>query len=218
MTSSLYRRPTQPRNHAHVADTSLAVPRPVRQAAAEAGTPPPRLPPSGLASALEALEDRCVPSAAGSLDPTFGNGAGYVTTAAADGIARSVLIQPNGDIVAVGTGLNSSGSGNLFASSATTRMAAWIPRSARAAWSKRALARNRLIGASGALYPAGTANAGDIVEEGTYFLQGTNLQDLALARFNTNGTLDTTFGTGGEVMTAFPGMGSLQAICLRGSP
>src|SRR5262245_29439831 len=52
---------------------------------------------------LEALEDRCVPSA-GALDPTFGNGVGYVTTSPTTGadLARAGLIQPDGKILAAG--------------------------------------------------------------------------------------------------------------------
>jgi uncharacterized delta-60 repeat protein len=58
-----------------------------------------------------------------------------------------------------------------------------------------------------ALYPqAGTSNDGKIVLEGWYVApqsNGTTLDEVALARFNTNGTLDTTFGSGGEVLTSF---------------
>src|SRR5271163_2250377 len=62
---------------------------------------------------VETLEDRCVPSAAGSLDPTFGNGAGFVTTSLADGnSAAAVLIQPDGKILAAGG--ESGGPGNFF--------------------------------------------------------------------------------------------------------
>src|SRR5437763_6954135 len=52
---------------------------------------------------LEVLEDRCLLSA-GALDPTFGAGAGYVTTSISSGndIARVALIQPDGKIVVTG--------------------------------------------------------------------------------------------------------------------
>jgi uncharacterized delta-60 repeat protein len=147
---------------------------------------------------LEALEVRCLLNA-GSIDPTFGNGAGYVTTSTSTGTdgARSVLIQPNGDIVAVGNAVTSSTGVRVFAverynpdGSLDTSFGSGGIAFGPQAW-----------GISGALYPAGTTNAGDIVEEGDY-----NSQYQVLARFNTNGTLDTTFGTGGEVMTAMPGM------------
>jgi uncharacterized delta-60 repeat protein len=52
---------------------------------------------------VEALEDRCVPSAAGTLDTTFGN-AGIQTTSlgSPDDEATSVFVQSNGDLTVVG--------------------------------------------------------------------------------------------------------------------
>lgn len=104
---------------------------------------------AALGLALEALEDRCVPSIAGSLDPTFGNGAGYVTTSLTaynDG-AQTALIQPNGDIIAAGGANTSSAS-----------------------------------------------------------------RDFALERHNPDGTLDTTFGSGGVAMASF-GSGAAHGPC-----
>jgi uncharacterized delta-60 repeat protein len=71
-----------------------------------------------------------------------------------------------------------------------------------------------------ALYPqAGTANDGKIVLEGSKDVDISTkknrpiFQDaVALARFNTNGTLDTTFGNGGEVTTLF----SIGSVTSRG--
>jgi uncharacterized delta-60 repeat protein len=161
---------------------------------------------SSVRPRLEALEDRCLLSA-GSLDPTFGNGAGYVTTStsAYDDGARTVLIQPNGDIVAVGNAGTSSNTyefgverynpnGSLDTSFGSGGVAL------------ASFGSQSVVGSSGALYPAGTANAGEIVEEGA----SSNGQYQVLARFNSNGTLDTTFGTGGEVMTAIPGISSIN--------
>src|SRR5436190_20248467 len=56
---------------------------------------------------LELLEDRCVPSAAGTLDPTFGNGAGYVLTAPTNGasLEGGELLQPDGKIIETGNAL-----------------------------------------------------------------------------------------------------------------
>jgi hypothetical protein len=52
------------------------------------------------------LEDRCLLSA-GVLDPTFGSGAGYVTTSLSnnDDVARHALVQPSGNIVVAGTSI-----------------------------------------------------------------------------------------------------------------
>jgi hypothetical protein len=56
--------------------------------------------PSTCRPHLEALEDRCLLSGAGSLDTSFG-GTGVVTTSNL-GQANAVLIQPDGKIVAAG--------------------------------------------------------------------------------------------------------------------
>ena len=94
---------------------------------------------------LEALEDRCLLSA-GALDPTFGNGAGYVTTSPTNGAddAYSALIQPDGKILAAGK--------------------------------------------------AYVMNAKQTV---------TTAQDFAVVRYNTNGSLDTAFGSGGTALANF---------------
>jgi uncharacterized delta-60 repeat protein len=151
---------------------------------------------------LEVLEDRSVPSA-GALDPTFGNGAGYVTTSTSSGgdNAHAVLLQPDGKIVAVGKANLSAGSdaavdrynpdGSLDASfgSGGIALTSFGPTFGPGGWA--------------ALYPsAGTANDGKIVQEGMTY--GTNGQygGTILARYNTNGSLDTSFGTAGEVTTS----------------
>jgi len=42
-----------------------------------------------------------------------------------------------------------------------------------------------------------------------------NNRDFALARYNSNGTLDTTFGTGGKVTTKFDGLDSAEDLVLQ---
>jgi uncharacterized delta-60 repeat protein len=57
------------------------------------------------------------------------------------------------------------------------------------------------------VYPnAGTANDGKIVAAGS------DGNHVLLARYNPNGTLDTTFGSGGTVTTAVPGTPFSAAI------
>jgi len=155
---------------------------------------------------VEELEDRCLLSA-GALDPTFGNGAGYVTTSINNNAdyAHNALIQPNGDIVALGRASTSTGAElyavryNLDGSLDTSFGSGGI--------ALASLGSGTAIGPYSALYPAGTANAGEIVQEGAY-----NSQYQILVRYNTNGTLDSSFGTGGEVMTAFPGMSGVASV------
>src|SRR4051812_21093990 len=49
----------------------------------------------------------------------------------------------------------------------------------------------------------GDAYAVQIQSDGKIVAAGTGLGDFALARYNTNGSLDSTFGSGGKVETAF---------------
>jgi uncharacterized delta-60 repeat protein len=167
---------------------------------------------------LENLEDRCLLSA-GALDPTFGNGAGYVSTSMTNywNVAYVPLVQPDGKIVAVGDVLspepgtkkgttithevfgvaryNTDGSLDTSFGTGGTAQANFGPNSAYA-W-------------GAALYPnAGTANDGKLVLAGWYTPPAArpnqvSVSDLALARFNANGSLDATFGSGGEVLTSF---------------
>jgi uncharacterized delta-60 repeat protein len=178
--------------------------------------PARRVPPSRKPR-LEALEDRCLLSG-GALDPTFGNGAGYVTTSVSNATIygpQTALLQPDGKIIDVGVAnfakhgtfqgsdfaavrYNSDGSLDTAFGSAGVVLA-----------SPTSISSGASVHPSGAaLYPnAGTANDGKFVVEGSCLVtQGKNqppLGELALLRFNSNGTLDTTFGSSGEVLTAF---------------
>jgi uncharacterized delta-60 repeat protein len=153
---------------------------------------------------LEALEDRCLLSGAGSLDPTFGNGAGYVTTSTSSSqdIAHSVLIQPNGDIIALGRAGTSTGS--EFAAVRYNPDGSLDTSFGSGGIALASFGSNTVYGPSAALYPAGTPNAGDIVQAGNYSTGSSGTNNQVLVRYTSNGTLDPTFGTGGEVVNASP--------------
>ena len=60
-----------------------------------------------------------------------------------------------------------------------------------------------------------------IQSDGKIVLSGVSNNDFALARYNTNGTLDTTFGSGGKVTTPINGPGNIgidQAYSLKIQP
>jgi uncharacterized delta-60 repeat protein len=132
----------------------------------------------------------------GVLDPTFGS-AGTVNTADQSD-ARAVVLQPDGKLVAAGT-----------AETAVT--------------SDFALARYSADGALDATFGIGgmvTTNFGDskaeasalilqpdgkLVAAGDMTPRDTGDFDFALVRYTANGTLDPTFGTGGQVTTDFAG-------------
>ncbi len=141
----------------------------------------------------------------GSPDTSFGTG-GMVTTQfdSSENGASSVAIQSDGKIVAAGS------SGN----------------------SRFALARYNTDGSLDSTFGIGgkvvtsiggnTAGASDIaiqsdgkiVAAGISYSSG-NSYKFALARYNTNGSLDTTFGTGGIVVTLVGESGYAEAVAIQ---
>jgi uncharacterized delta-60 repeat protein len=184
---------------------------------------------------LEVLEDRWLLSA-GALDPTFGNGAGYVTTAPPNPSSvrgGEVLVQPDGKIIETGYGFASGKNGRITASDFVAvrfNTDGSLDKSFGSGGIALAVSAqngtNKTGGVVGfnavyafwsALYPsAGTANDGKIVLEGSYPVQsGPNtpfVNELALVRFNANGTLDTSFGSNGEVLTSFSAGGKTLGV------
>ena len=152
---------------------------------------------------LEGLEDRCLLSA-GALDPTFGNGAGFVTTGVNSGASgRDALIQPDGKIIAAGTTALVDGE-TVFTAARYN-----VNGTLDASFGVGGIAEHSSFGPDNrgnpqfaALYPTtGSANDGKIVQEGSE--GGT----IIVIRYNANGTLDHTFNVGGGVSTA---IGSLN--------
>lgn len=135
-------------------------------------------------------------SANGSLDPTFGAGGKVVTDLLASSRARSVAIQPDGKIVAVGSKLVGPGNDRDFAAvrynpdgSLDTSFggAGYVITRFTSAFDQ---AEAVLSQPDGKIVAAGVANA---------FSPST--QDFALARFNPDGSLDGSFGVAGKVDT-----------------
>jgi uncharacterized delta-60 repeat protein len=56
---------------------------------------------------------------------------------------------------------------------------------------------------------------GKIVAAGSSYTGVANITDFAVARYNVDGTLDTTFGSGGKVLTDFGGQDSLAAAAVQ---
>lgn len=141
----------------------------------------------------------------GTLDTTFGTGGKVTTDFSGLDHANAVAIQADGKIIAAGQGFNSS-SGPDFAlarylSDGTLDTTFGSGGKVTTAFSNDpdeafAIA----IQTDGKIVVAGTSNA----SAATQF-------DFALARYNGDGTLDTTFGSGGKVTTDFEG----GCFCIR---
>jgi uncharacterized delta-60 repeat protein len=164
----------------------------------------------GLFPRLEALEDRCVPSNAGALDPTFGNGTGYVTMPSSFGFGVSrdttALIQPNGELVT--TGVVQPGNNWVeFGVERYTASGALDTSFGSGSVATASFGAMNAFGVSAALDPyADTANGNDdVVQAGI----GSSSNELLLARYTTSGALDTSFGTSGEVTSTFAGVSSI---------
>src|SRR5262245_36012650 len=144
----------------------------------------------------------------GTLDASFGTG-GIVTTPfdfpGSFDTVTSVVLQPDGKIVMAGSTVINSfaefalarfnsdgtlddgfGTGGMVTTAFTSSI------SATPSGQVSAEAQSVAVQADGKIVAAGEAN----VDGG---------EDFALVRYNSNGTLDATFGTGGKVTTAFLG-------------
>jgi uncharacterized delta-60 repeat protein len=163
---------------------------------------------------IEGLEDRCLLSA-GALDSTFGNGAGYVTTSLSSGndIARVALIQPaDGKVVVTGeanpaTGrnfavarYNTSGSLDTSFGTGGTAQASFASFNSGSPLYPADDYAGAALQPDGKIVVAGWDRFNIISKKKVVGVQGA----FILARFTTSGTLDPTFGTGGEVATTFP--------------
>lgn len=163
-------------------------------------TPTPT--PSPISTPTPSPSPVCQP---GVLDTAFG-GDGVVTTGIQGGVdvANAMVIQPDGRIVSAGFTC-AEPDGNCSFSGARLDFAL-----------TRHLQDGGLDGSFGAggvvttdLRTADRANALALQPDGKIVAAGYGADSdgnrFALARYNSDGTLDNSFGTGGKVLTAFPG-------------
>lgn len=137
----------------------------------------------------------------GSLDASFGTG-GLVTTDfnGAYDSARSVAIQPDGRIVAVGYGTSDPAIGSGFG------LVRYNPDgSLDSTFGTGGSVTTNFFGYDGdeAAAIAILANGQMVVGGQAFSGTGPSASDFGLARYGANGDLDTTFGNGGKVATDF---------------
>ncbi|MEO2091099.1 MAG: hypothetical protein ABGY75_16650, partial [Gemmataceae bacterium] len=163
---------------------------------------------------MEALEERSVPAVAGSLDPTFGTG-GRVTTdfqirTPSTDEGRSVAVQSDGKVVVLGSS-GQSGTGRDFAVVRYLTNGTLDPSFGSG---------GKVIVSFGPGTDTGSGvvlQGGKILVVGSSYQGGTTGNDFAIARLNSDGSLDSSFGSGGKRLIDF---GSLddrgQAMTLQG--
>jgi uncharacterized delta-60 repeat protein len=147
---------------------------------------------------------------AGTLDPTFGAGGRVTTFFGGDGLngddAYSIAVQTNGKLVVAGITTNLDDTTDF------------------------ALARYNSNGTLDATFGTGGkvkttfadfdgVRALAVQSDGKIIAAGYTLvnfsPDFALARYNSNGTLDTTFGVGGKVITQFGGPAQAFSVAVQ---
>jgi len=152
----------------------------------------------------------------GSLDTSFGSG-GKVTTdfAGRNDAANAIAIQADGKIVAAGYSYQLNAAGK------------WYPDFALARYNTNG-SLDASFGSSGKVttdfgtsyndwaYGVAIQNDGKIVAVGSSTGMGLR-EDFSLARYNSDGSLDTSFGSGGKVTTDFDyGDDNAYAIAIQG--
>ena len=140
----------------------------------------------------------------GSLDTTFGKG-GMVVTSIRNGndFATAIVIQPDGKIIVAGS--SNSGSDDDFALIRYRNDGRVDP-----AFGEKGIVVTSLGNGNDRAQAAAIGAGGKIV------VAGYSNSDIAVVRYNRNGTLDPTFGTGGKVVHSIrSGEDQASAICLQ---
>jgi uncharacterized delta-60 repeat protein len=182
-------------------------------------SPSARVRPPRCRPRLEALEDRCLPSA-GPLDPTFGSG-GLVTTGVGtngpNSKASAVIVQPDGKVVAGGSSIGSNG----YADFTLVRYNA--NGTLDTTFGNNGVVQTVVGNDGGVLTGLALESDGKIVAVGNANNGGKVGKEAAVVRYNPNGSLDTTFGGGkhpsGIVLTQLnmPGSNGVAAVAIDGS-
>jgi len=147
---------------------------------------------------------------AGTLDPTFGSGGRVTTFFGGDGLngdnGRSVVVQKDRKIVVGGstTNLDDTTDFALARYNSNGTLDATFGTGGKV---KTTFANFDFVGA------LALQSDGKIVAAGMTIVNFS--PSFALARYNSNGTLDTTFGIGGRVITGFGGPAQAFAECVQ---
>lgn len=134
----------------------------------------------------------------GSLDTTFGNGGVVTADVASPSGAESVAVQPDGKLVVAGGAFNGSVGGFAV-----------VRYNANGTLDGSFGSGGKSLTTIGPYYAGAHALAlqqdGKIVAAGYSYTGTSNYYIIALARYSPDGSLDTSFGTGGQVLTTLVG-------------
>ena len=160
-----------------------------------------------LVALLALLVIQSAEAAPGALDPSFG-AAGKVTTAIGSGNEGIdvLALQPDGKLVAAG--YSNNGSNDDFALARYNPDGTLDPVFGSGGKVTTANGPSDDEAYALALQPDGKVVAAGYGSNGSQF-------GFALARYNPDGTLDPTFGSGGKVVTAIGSVGGARALALQ---
>ena len=146
-----------------------------------------------------------IPTTDGDLDPTFGDGGVVMTDFnISTDLANAVTIQPDGKLVVAGTTYtNNDFSDEDFAIARYN-----TDGSLDASFGNNGKVTTDFPNRAAVISAVVVQPDGKIVVAGGAYPLFTFTGDFKLARYNPNGSLDTSFGIGGIVTTIFPGDGS----------
>jgi uncharacterized delta-60 repeat protein len=154
-------------------------------------------------------------NANGSLDTSFGSGGKVVTDF--NGLsdrASAVLVQPDGKIVAAGN----AASGTVLLGELDFAVVRYLPDGTLdPAFGAGGKATLNIAGKSDFATTAVLQADGKILVAGRVFSDAGTEADIGVARFNTDGTADTTFGTNGKVRVDFSAGGIVSSTFSGGS-
>jgi uncharacterized delta-60 repeat protein len=165
---------------------------------------------------LECLEDRVTPSTGGLLDPSFGSG-GQVLTSFSNNYdsANAVAVQPDGKIVVAGsTKVTGSSTGFDFLVARYNANGTLDTGFGTGGHTATDFSKGSDIAYALAFQPQASGPS-KILAAGSAVVA--NSADIALARYNANGSLDTTFGSKGKVTTNLGGNESGRAMAVDGA-
>jgi uncharacterized delta-60 repeat protein len=138
-----------------------------------------------------------LPAARGDLDPAFGSGGKVTTDFGGNESAWGLAVQPDGKAVVAGTRFD-PGPSDDFVLARYTASGALDP-----AFDGDGKVTTDFGGRSDGAGDVALQADGKIVAVGSGFPAVVRPLDFALARYNRDGTLDSTFGDGGRVLTTF---------------
>jgi uncharacterized delta-60 repeat protein len=152
-----------------------------------------RLSISFLALLLLMLCGRSSQAAPGDLDPTFGTGGKVITPigSSAYNAVRAVAIQPDGKIVTAGNVVRATYDFGLVRYNTDGSLDTTFGTGGKVV--------TPIGNSTDIAYAVAIQSNGKIVAAGTTVGSGT--YDFGLVRYNTDGSLDTTFGTGSKIVT-----------------